>query len=341
MILPVFNVGKYLERCIKSIINQSLKDIQIILVNDGSTDNSLLICENYAKIDNRIKVINKPNGGVSSARNAGIEIAEGEYVGFVDPDDWIEADMYQSMYDQITKNKADVCMCNYIKVSEDGNIEIPLTMQEDVLKRDLIIKDIILEMISFSNINSKSESLMGNVWRLLIRRKLINMYSIKFSPDIPFMEDLLYCISLFSKCNRVCINRGFFYHYCIHSESASIIYRQNLSELQISVLNEIERILKQENIYIVAKERLIMRYINMFISSIVNETNKENKKNFKEKIMKINKMLKDEKLSESINEVNTEGYTLRKKIVMFSIKHRCSIYLYAYYYFVNLRWQKL
>ena len=94
IIVPVYKVEKYLRKCIDSIINQTLKDIEIILVDDGSPDNCGKICDEYAAKDTRIKVIHKENGGLSSARNAGMEVAEGEYIGFVDSDDWIESDMY-------------------------------------------------------------------------------------------------------------------------------------------------------------------------------------------------------------------------------------------------------
>ena len=93
IIVPVYKVEKYLRKCIDSIINQTLKDIEIILVDDGSPDNCGKICDEYAAKDTRIKVIHKENGGLSSARNAGMEVAEGEYIGFVDSDDWIESDL--------------------------------------------------------------------------------------------------------------------------------------------------------------------------------------------------------------------------------------------------------
>ena len=98
IIVPVYNVEEYLQRCIDSILNQRFKDFELILINDGSTDNSLKICKEYSLSDSRVKVINKENGGLSSARNAGINIAKGKYIGFVDSDDWINEEMYQTLY---------------------------------------------------------------------------------------------------------------------------------------------------------------------------------------------------------------------------------------------------
>ncbi len=108
VIVPIYNAEQYLEKCIDSIINQSYTNLEIILVNDGSTDNSGAICDEYAKRDSRIIVIHKENGGLSSARNAGLDIARGEYISFVDSDDWIEHDMLETLYNACVSNDAEV-----------------------------------------------------------------------------------------------------------------------------------------------------------------------------------------------------------------------------------------
>lgn len=118
IIVPIYNVENYLKNCIDSILNQTFKDFELILVNDGSTDTSLDICEDYKYIDNRIKIVNKKNGGISSARNAGLNVARGEYIGFVDSDDYIHPQMYEILYNEIIKNKADISMCDFKKVYE-------------------------------------------------------------------------------------------------------------------------------------------------------------------------------------------------------------------------------
>jgi len=112
VIVPIYNVEKYLEKCLISITHQSYKDIEIILVNDGSTDGSLSICQKYEKIDTRIHLINKSNGGLSSARNAGIDFSSGEYLVFIDSDDFIHLKMIEYMLTSIMKDKTDICICN-------------------------------------------------------------------------------------------------------------------------------------------------------------------------------------------------------------------------------------
>lgn len=116
IIVPVYNAAPYLSTCIESILNQTYKDIELILINDGSKDNSGEICDDYALKDNRIKVVHKKNGGVSSARNAGLALATGEYIGWVDADDYIERDMFEFLYQLVITYDADIAECGYASV---------------------------------------------------------------------------------------------------------------------------------------------------------------------------------------------------------------------------------
>ena len=124
IIVPIYNVEAYIGNCIDSILNQTFRDFELILVNDGSTDKSLDICKDYKDIDNRICIIDKKNGGVSSARNAGLQIAKGEYIGFVDSDDYIHTQMYEILYNEIVKNDADISMCQFKRVFEFNKKEL-------------------------------------------------------------------------------------------------------------------------------------------------------------------------------------------------------------------------
>ena len=120
VVIPVFNTSKYLSKCIDSVINQTYSNIEIILVNDGSTDNSGDICDEYARSDNRILVIHKKNGGLSSARNAGIERASGEFIGFIDSDDYIDNRMYELLYLALSESKGTIAQIGRDEVGEDG-----------------------------------------------------------------------------------------------------------------------------------------------------------------------------------------------------------------------------
>ncbi len=111
VIVPIYNAEKYLNKCLESIIGQTYKNLEIILVDDGSSDNSPTICDAWAQIDSRIRVIHKKNGGVSSARNAGIDLAQGDYIGFVDADDWIEPNMYEVLINNAVLINHPAVMC--------------------------------------------------------------------------------------------------------------------------------------------------------------------------------------------------------------------------------------
>ena len=124
VIVPIYNVEKYLERCLDSIIKQTYKNLDIILVDDGSIDNSTKICDEYVKKDSRIKVIHKENGGLSDARNVGIDNSDGKYICFIDSDDYIELDMIENLYDGIVKNNANICCCGKLLEYEKNKLPI-------------------------------------------------------------------------------------------------------------------------------------------------------------------------------------------------------------------------
>lgn len=118
IIVPIYNVEQYLSKCIDSILNQTFKDFELILINDGSIDKCGEICDNYSLIDNRITVVHQANSGVSSARNVGIDYARGDYIAFVDPDDYIHEKMYENLYNAATENNVDIVICNFSLVNE-------------------------------------------------------------------------------------------------------------------------------------------------------------------------------------------------------------------------------
>lgn len=121
IIIPVYNTGKYLNRCIDSIICQTYKDLDIIIVDDGSLSETADICDSIAEADSRIRVFHKQNEGVSVARNYGLSYAKGDYIGFVDSDDWIAPNMYERLLVQLTQNKVDIVYCDALTIWDNGN----------------------------------------------------------------------------------------------------------------------------------------------------------------------------------------------------------------------------
>lgn len=136
IIVPIYNVEKYLDRCMSSLLNQTLKDIEIIMVDDESPDNCPQLCDEYARKDERVKVIHKKNGGLGLARNSGLEIATGEYVAFVDSDDFVDINMYQELYSTADSYDSDIVYCGFYEYKNESNVK---TRQE--VCRSIVYKD--------------------------------------------------------------------------------------------------------------------------------------------------------------------------------------------------------
>ncbi|MEH7225929.1 glycosyltransferase [Bacillus sp. JJ1566] len=129
IIVPIYNLEKYIHKCVSSILSQSFTNFELILVNDGSTDQSGKICDEYAEKDNRVKVIHKENGGIASSRNAGLEVAVGKYIGFVDNDDYINKFMYEILYKHAMEHSSDIVVCDYINIDEGQKVDTELLEQ--------------------------------------------------------------------------------------------------------------------------------------------------------------------------------------------------------------------
>lgn len=208
VIVPVYNVEKYLDRCVKSLLNQSYDNLEIILVDDGSSDKSPELCDHYITIDSRIKVIHKINGGLSSARNAGIVKATGDYISFIDSDDWIALNTYEYCLNLIEENSADVLEFNYIMVKGPRNVKQP----QEVIKvfRD---KDI-LQYYMESSTKTGSYS----VWRCLFPRRIIK--NLKFREG-KINEDIDFKYKVLQKCSVLVTTNQYKYYYFQTGESLS------------------------------------------------------------------------------------------------------------------------
>lgn len=215
IIIPVYKSEVFLNKCLDSIINQTYKNIEIILVNDGSPDNSGKICDQYAKKDERIKVIHKENGGVSSARNLGLKNATGKYITFVDSDDWIEPDMYECMIKKLQENNVDMVRCSYYKEDGEKVIDSHHAFNEDIrydLNSDFNRENILNLLIT--------GEFRAFLWLILVKREFIE--SIKeFNTNVAMREDLIWMVELMCVINSIYICTRPFYHYYQNPNSAT------------------------------------------------------------------------------------------------------------------------
>lgn len=223
IVVPVYNVEKYLDRCIKSLISQTLKEIEIILVDDGSPDNCPTICDTYAIRDKRIKVIHKKNEGLGYARNSGIEIAEGQFIAFIDSDDYVDREMFEDLYCNATKLNSDTVFCGFFRENKKGVIlkKVQEVERIEIFEGQAEIKEILLDMIgtepSCKNDRRKSVS----VWHAIYSKKLIFKHKILFCSERKYIsEDLVFHIDYLTKANKICYIPNCLMHYISENSSS-------------------------------------------------------------------------------------------------------------------------
>ena len=231
IIIPVYNAEKFLRRCLDSIVNQTYKDLDIVLVDDGSSDNSGTICDEYASKDSRIHVIHQQNGGVSVARQAGLDAIKGEYFIFADADDWVELTMLEKLYLKAKESDADVVVCAFFQETEKGWNYSSQYFPDDIPNNELIKR-----MLGY---------LHGSCWNKLVRASCAK--DVKFSPsDIYVFEDELFIVKILAKDVKVVYYEEAFYHYCLNKGSLSQTFNLN-SFLSIQKeIGELEMILNDE-----------------------------------------------------------------------------------------------
>ena len=234
IIVPVYNVEKYLPRCIDSILAQTFTDFEVILIDDGSPDGCGKIIDEYAKKDNRIIPIHQVNKGVSAARNAGLKIARGEYLGFVDPDDWTEPDMYESLIDSLESQQCDIACCLWMNDFEDGTSSThPNALPTQIMDGETFARHLF----------DMPPTIAGSTWNKLFRKELINK---EFNPDYAICEDIgfvaAYCVNVRK---AVYIDKAL-YHVFSRPESATRKLPERVA-LGLPVRREIIGIMRNVN----------------------------------------------------------------------------------------------
>ena len=246
IIVPVYNVEKYLKSCLRSILRQSYPAIEVILVNDGSNDNSLAICKEFAAKDDRIRVIDIPNGGVSNARNIGIAAATGKYVQFVDSDDKIRCDMVQTLVDELENADADMAFCA---------LEIVFVKRGRVVRRRNCIRKTLphhytLEREEFLNRLPELFRYVGGMegpCNKMYRRSMIVENGLSFPLDTSFGEDHLFNVQCYAHCRRVVFTPEILYYYMQYGQpSLSRRCPPNLCENQLRLVNALRDMLAEQ-----------------------------------------------------------------------------------------------
>ncbi|MFZ5986464.1 MAG: glycosyltransferase family 2 protein [Bacillota bacterium] len=324
VIIPIYNVRNYLERTLQVVIDQKLKDIEIILINDGSTDGSEMICDQYAKNDTRVKVIHQKNCGVSYSRNRALDMANGKYVFFMDADDYIEEEMLLNLYELGEKNNSDLVICGFYfesnYLSRDKQLRIDkycvnfpdsIYPSKEEFKKDFV--------------QLWDKHLLYNVWNKLYRLDLIRQKSITF-PKFNFGEDFEFNKSYLKECEKICITSNCYYHYIREREGSSTT--KHIADLFNIRIREHENLIKYfEEFGVVspdAEEFLARRYIERAIGCIENLFNNNPEMALIEKYAEVKRIITHK---HTRNSLSTARPTSKKmKIMLVPVKIKSTLF---------------
>ena len=250
VVIPVYNAEQYLRRCVDSVLAQTYRDIEVILVDDGSPDKSPEICDSYAAIDERVRVIHKNNGGVSSARNTGLYAATGKYVSFVDADDWIEPEMYEKLLADAVEYDADIVMCDPVVIAADGS------MTQDCIPQ--LKESCLLVKADFSP--ALLRYFAGVVWRCIYSKELLTQKQLGFHLNLRLSEDRIFNIEAMGSASRIYYRREALYHYYILETGACRKYYPDYFQI----------VLDTDRLTQVAIKKLwVIEYINVYKRVVV------------------------------------------------------------------------
>ena len=307
VIVPIYNAEIYIDKCIQSIINQTLKDIEIILVDDGSTDKSVEISNKYAENDKRIKVIKQKNKGASSARNYGISVATGDFITFVDSDDFIEIDMLEVLYNAAIDNKCDVILSG-IKIVKDSNIEYEFTTDSKIYTKQEVFKLFYFDKEPFSPNYACGK---------LIKRSVCN--KVKFREDIFLMEDTLFSVELFMNCsNNIMYIDRHLYNYVQRMGSES----KHFSKKRITSFYALEEVLNLAKSIDEKYEKSFLKVYSKLILSILQDIISFDFENNKREYFKISRALN----KHYVDNMKSKDISYKNKIHLSIIRISPSLY---------------
>lgn len=311
IILPVYNVEKYIAKSIQSALNQTYQNFELLVIIDGSPDNSKQIAESFK--DDRITIYEKPNGGLSDARNYGLERAKGEFVYFMDSDDWIEPNLLKDTVCVFEKNEIDFVVFGYFLDNEDlkGN----LISTDEILTKDIQFD----KKLNNLDLNEKTLNILGYAWNKLYRISFLKHNNIIFDKGVSLVEDILFNSKVYANSNTLTIIDKKLYHY-INRPSESLIktFHKNSFELYLEKSKAIEKFLNSWNVSIEIKNKILSSVIVSGIRYCVNNLFAfKNDLSEIQKIQYIKMMLHNKETQQLVNyyEAVSKNDKLYKKLI--------------------------
>jgi len=307
IIVPVYNAEKFLRPCVDSLISQTLQDIEVILVNDGSTDGSGALCDNYAAADNRVRVIHSPNKGVSNARNLGIEMARGEYIMFVDSDDWVDKNSCAEAWQMAHEGKIDILFWSCIKVFPEKSVKDMFLEQTAELITTARIADLRMRCIGLFDADLRHPTKTDaytSPWAKLFRRQMVIDSQIRFIERKKLgMEDVFFNIEMFQRAERVAyLPKHYYFYMQVNSVSLSRADTSSLLDkfkVLFAKIREIPQVNADPRFAEVYRNRLAMSIINLSLSV----TNPQKGLGFAGQRREIRKILNDAEIRQGLQQL--------------------------------------
>lgn len=336
IIMPIYNGERYLESAINSIFNSTYENIELILVDDGSTDKSEEICLTWAKKNERIKVVKQKNQGVASARNTGIQNASGDWIGFCDQDDIVNVDMYSKMIERVSNDKSDMAICGTGKLVKGQVVEVE-KFPDIVLENREVVEKLLYSIMfkcykyknKFSDIN-----LENWIWKCIVKKELIHKYNINFKKFINFEDDRTFLMELLTVAQRVSLLSECLYYWRVNlkSETYRRKYVDNI-EYKIEIYNRYQKKILNRAI---KSNELVKKYFscekcNDYVLMIENEYSISNNKKFIEKIVYLKKNIYDAEFKINIKErKNLNKFMIKRRVILALLDYHCLILSYLF-----------
>lgn len=323
IVIPVYNVEKYIDRCLNSVVNQTYDNLEIILVDDGSPDNCPKICDDWTKKDKRIKVIHKKNAGLGMARNTGIDYATGEYICFFDSDDYVDLNLISRAYYTIKKYSADVVIYGIKSVSETGKIlsaDIPMSDKELYID-DEVHSFILPNMIANDPASGKKLGFNMSSSGAMYSLKLIKNNHWHFVSEREFIsEDFYSLLDLYKYVKRVAVLHEAFYFYCYNKNSLSHVFDPNRYKRICYCYSGMVIIAEKCNYPSEVKICLDSQFLGSVICSmkLIVASNEDPKKKYDA----VCAIIRDDFLQNVLTQMDTKNETKQRKILIFSLKHK-------------------
>jgi glycosyltransferase involved in cell wall biosynthesis len=345
IVVPIYNMEDYLDRCLQSLLGQSLREIEIIAVNDGSRDFSLELLQKYARQDSRITIIDKANGGVSAARNDGVLAARGQYIGFVDPDDWAQESMYEQLYHAAAQEDSDIAMCTYVREFETHSKEKRFDMRDKQTYRSDEVQSKMLrrligplkeELASPENLDA-----WGTVWSKLYRAELLKDHGLKFM-DLDIIgsnEDTLFNIHAFYYAKSfVFLNRPLYHYWRSNTESITSTYNPALpykfDRLYAAIQSFISEKQLDDEYRTAFNNRICMNVLGLGLN-IMSEGRAAS---FGKKLKALHKLLHGDKINQSFKQFDTSYSPFIWKAFFVCAKIKFSLAIY--FMLIAINWMR-